>query len=85
MSKHSEMLRQRNRMIENEAKIQMNRAHTLGLQRGTYAVAQIVLTKAQDETKTIEERLEDIVAFCSKARDPDSKPAETSVPEADPS
>lgn len=71
MSKRSEMLRQQNREIEKAARAQMSNAHALGLKRGTYAVAQIVLNKANDESKSIEDRLADIVEFCSKARNPD--------------
>lgn len=77
MSKRNEMLRQRNRQIEEAARVQMNNAHTLGLKRGTYAVAQIVLIKANDESKTTEERLADIIDFCSKARNPDPKHEES--------
>lgn len=73
MSKRSEMLRQQNREIEKAARAQMSNAHALGLKRGTYAVAQIVLNKANDESKSVEERLTDIIEFCSKARNPDPK------------
>lgn len=74
MSRRSEELRQKNRLAAQEAiRQQLSRAHTLGLSRGTYAMAQVILNKADNTSATPEERLTDIIDFCSKARNPDDK------------
>lgn len=77
MSRRSEELRQKNRLAAQDAlRQQLSRAHTLGLTRGTYAMAQVILNKANNMSATPEERLNDIIDFCSKARNPDEKPGD---------
>ena len=72
MSKRSEMLRQQRRS-EMEKAIQQNlsRMHSLGLARGAYAVSQVIVKKALNEEMSAEERLQDIITFCNKAKNPD--------------
>lgn len=75
MSKRSEMLRQQNRH-EAEEKIQseLKRIHSMGVLRGAHAMCQVVLSKAKDESKSVEVRLADVIAFCEKAQLPDDFP-----------
>jgi len=78
MSRRSEELRQKNRLAAEEAiRQQLSKAHTLGLSRGTYAMAQVIMNKATNAAITPEERLNDIIDFCSKARNPDQKSEDT--------
>lgn len=72
MSKRSEQLRQANRMaVEQTVTEQLKKFHSMGMMRGAYSMCQVVLEKAKDETKTADERLADIIEFCSKAKMPD--------------
>lgn len=82
MSKRSEMLRQQRRS-EMERTIQQNlsRMHSLGLARGAYAVSQVIVKKAMNEELSAEERLQDIITFCNKAKNPDEKKEETPAEE----
>ncbi len=42
----------------------LQRQHTAGVAQGAYAMCKVILDKATDETKTAEQRLEDVIAFC---------------------
>lgn len=72
MSKRSEQLRQTNRVaMERAVTEQLKKFHSMGMMRGAYSMCQVVLEKAKDETRTADERIADIVEFCSKAKMPD--------------
>lgn len=74
MSKRSEMLRQKNRLEAEEAmRKELSKAHSLGIARGAYAMCHVVLEKAKNESVPIEDRLSDVIEFCSKARNPDER------------
>lgn len=42
----------------------LQKQHTAGIAQGAYAMCRVVLDKATDESKTVEQRLEDVIAFC---------------------
>lgn len=42
----------------------LQQQHTAGLTQGAYAMCEVILDKAADETKAAEQKLEDIVGFC---------------------
>lgn len=42
----------------------LKKQHTAGVAQGAYAMCKVVLDKATDESKTAEQRLEDVIAFC---------------------
>lgn len=42
----------------------LQKQHTAGVAQGAYAMCKVVLEKATDETKPVEQRLEDVIAFC---------------------
>lgn len=42
----------------------LRKQHTAGIAQGAYAVAKVILDKATDENKPVEERFTDIIAFC---------------------
>ena len=47
-----------------------------GITQGMYAACKVISDKASDETKTYEERINDIITFCKPAlKDRDAKPA----------
>jgi len=48
----------------------LQKTHRDGISQGAYAMCKVVLDKAQKEGKTAEEKLEDIIAFCSICVDP---------------
>lgn len=53
----------------------LQKQHTAGIAQGAYAMCRVILDKATDETKTVEQRLEDIIAFCKVCTKlPDGKP-----------
>ena len=42
----------------------LQKQHTAGVAQGAYAMCKVVLDKATDESKTVEQRLDDVIAFC---------------------
>lgn len=42
----------------------LKKQHSAGLAQGAYAMCNVILKKATDESKTVEQRLADVVAFC---------------------
>lgn len=80
MSKRSEALRQNNRKkAEEHIQSELKRFHSMGILRGAYAMCQAVLQRAQDESKPVEVRMADVIAFCEKAKNPDENPDDTPV------
>ena len=43
----------------------LRKQHTAGAAQGAYAMCKVIRDKATDETKTVEQRLEDVVGFCN--------------------
>ncbi len=43
----------------------LQKQHMAGLTQGAYAMCQVVLDKAKDDSKTADERIADIIRFCS--------------------
>lgn len=77
MSKRAELLRQQNRAaMKNEMEQGFRKMHSVGMARGAYAMAQVILQKANNTTLTLEERLTDIVQFCEKCKNIDDKKEE---------
>lgn len=84
MSKRAEMLRQQNRLaMKNEMEEGFRKMHSVGMARGAYAMAQVILQKANNTELTLEERLTDIVQFCEKCRNIDENKAEPEAGQAD--
>ena len=47
----------------------LQKQHSAGIAQGAYAMCRVVLEKATDETKTVEQRLKDVIDFfevCAK-------------------
>lgn len=42
----------------------LQKQHSAGIAQGAYAMCRVVLEKATDETKTVEQRLKDVIDFC---------------------
>lgn len=42
----------------------LKKQHSAGLAQGAYAMCKVIFEKATDESKTIEQRLADVVTFC---------------------
>lgn len=42
----------------------LQRQHSAGIAQGAYAMCRVVLDKATDESKSIEQRLKDVIDFC---------------------
>lgn len=42
----------------------LQKQHSAGVAQGAYAMCRVVLEKATDETKTVEQRLKDVIDFC---------------------
>ena len=43
----------------------LRKQHTAGIAQGAYAMCKVILDKARNESKTAEERLNDVIAFCN--------------------
>jgi len=56
---------------------ELRKAHVAGMAQGAKAMCGVVLKKAQDALKTPEEKLLEIITFCSKALSPES--AQTNI------
>lgn len=52
----------------------LQKQHTAGIAQGAYAMCSVILEKAKNEEKTPEERLEDIIKFCTICIDLKNKP-----------
>lgn len=75
MSKRSELMRQKNRrIVEDHITAELKRFHSAGVLRGAHAMCQVILARATDEKKTMEERLNDVIAFCQKSTLPEDLP-----------
>lgn len=80
MSKRAEALRQQNRLtMKNEMEQGFRKMHSVGMARGAYAMAQVILQKANNTTLTLEGRLTDIVQFCEKCKNIDDKKEDKEV------
>lgn len=51
--------------LRNELQDALKKQYVRGLTDGTKAIAGVVFEKAKDQTKTAEERIDDIIAFCT--------------------
>ena len=51
--------------IEKEMLDVLKQTHTNGLLQGSRAMCKVILDKANNKSKSSEERLEDIIKFCS--------------------
>ncbi len=49
---------------------ELEKQHSAGIAQGAYAMCQVVLSQAKDDSKSAEERLQNIVEFCSICIDP---------------
>ena len=55
----------------------LQKQHTAGIAQGAYAMCKVILDKATNEAKPVEQRLEDVIAFCKVCnRLADGKPIE---------
>lgn len=48
----------------------LKKQHSAGLAQGAYAMCNVILEKATDESKTVEQRLADVVSFCKACASP---------------
>lgn len=58
----------------------LRKQHSSGIAQGAYAMCKVVLDKATDESKTIEQRLNDVIAFCSICTNIADKPNGSNIP-----
>ena len=61
---------------------ELEKQHSAGIAQGAYAVCQVVLSQAKDDSKSAEERLQNIIAFCSICTDPSKAEEKRKVPNA---
>ena len=57
----------------------LRKQHSAGIAQGAYAMCKVVLDKATDESKTIEQRLNDVIAFCSVCTNIADKPNDSNT------
>ncbi len=61
---------------------ELGRQRNAGLAQGAYAMCQVILSKAKDDSKSSEERLQNIIEFCSICTDPSKAEEKRKVPNA---